>query len=67
MREGHWRTKSVPEGVKMLFIENKLFGGPEEVETKKVVHLDLLGRTGFHPAAGCKGCGKFRRTDWITF
>ena len=54
LREGRQRTKSVPKGVKTHFADKNLFRGLEEVATKKAVHLDHAGHSGFHPAAACK-------------
>ena len=54
LREGRQSGKSVPNGVKMHFVHQNLFRGLEEVATKKAVHLDHAGHSGFHPAAACK-------------
>ena len=59
LREGRQSGKSVPNGVKMHFVHQNLFRGLEEVTTKKALHLDPVGRTGFHPAAAHKVCGRF--------
>ena len=59
LREGRQSTKSVPKGVKTHFADKNLFRGLEEVTTKKAVHLDPVGRTGFHPAAAHEVCGRF--------